>query len=64
MFHLAFWLFVLVLGLSYFGISIQDIVNSPAGQANLTYVGHLLVQLWQMAIPYIQHLFSTIAVGK
>jgi hypothetical protein len=43
---LIFWLFVLFLALSFFGISIESIVRSPAGQANLAYVGQLLVALW------------------
>ena len=50
MFKLIFWLFVLVLALSFFGISIQSILESPAGQANIHYIGSLLVSLWQWAI--------------
>ncbi len=45
--HLAFWSFVLFLALSFFGISIQAIVTSPVGQANLLYLSGLLSQLWQ-----------------
>ncbi|HVM59136.1 MAG TPA: hypothetical protein VMT80_02305 [Candidatus Paceibacterota bacterium] len=43
---LIFWLFVLFLALSFFGISIESIIQSPAGQANLAYVGQLLMALW------------------
>ncbi|MHB8710509.1 MAG: hypothetical protein ACYC6X_03105 [Minisyncoccota bacterium] len=47
MFRLIFWVFVLLLALSFFGISIQAIINSPAGQANFAYFLHLLSQGWQ-----------------
>ncbi|OGG78254.1 hypothetical protein A3A36_00120 [Candidatus Kaiserbacteria bacterium RIFCSPLOWO2_01_FULL_52_12b] len=45
--HLIFWVFVFILGLSFFGISIQAIVNSPAGQENFAYLADLLSQTWQ-----------------
>ena len=54
MLKLIFWVFVLVLALSFFGISIQAIFNSPAGQANINYVVHLLSQAWQWVIGYTQ----------
>ncbi|HEX8993829.1 MAG TPA: hypothetical protein VF803_01100 [Candidatus Paceibacterota bacterium] len=60
MLHLIFWVFILVLGLSYFGISIQAIINSPAGQANVAYLSNLLLQLWHWLLPYIQPLISAI----
>jgi len=47
MLKLIFWIFVLILALSFFGISIQTIISSPAGQANVNYVFHLLGQVWQ-----------------
>lgn len=46
---LALWAIILVLALSFFGISIQAIVNSPAGQANFMFVNDLLMQAWQWA---------------
>ena len=46
---LALWAIILVLALSFFGISIQSIVNSPTGQANLMFVGDLLMQALQWA---------------
>lgn len=47
MLRTIFWVFVLLLALSFFGISIQAIINSPAGQANFSYVINLLSQVWQ-----------------
>lgn len=54
MLKLIFWIFVLFLALSFFGISIQAIVNSPAGQANLAYLSSLLLQLWLWATHWIR----------
>ncbi len=53
MLNFLFWIFVLVLGLSYFGISIEAIFNSPAGQANIAYISHLLSQLWHWLSQWI-----------
>jgi len=51
---LIFWIFVLVLAFSFFGISIQAIVNSPAGQANFAYLSQLFSQFWHWATFWIR----------
>ena len=56
MLHTAFWVVIFVLALSFFGISIQAIVNSPAGQENFAYIGHLLSDLWQWLVAVAHHL--------
>lgn len=50
MFKLLFWLIVLFLALSFFGISVQTIINSSAGQENISYISHLIDQVWQWII--------------
>ena len=50
MFRLIFWIFVLLLALSFFGISIQSIINSPAGQANFGYVIQWITIGWHWLI--------------
>ncbi len=50
MFRTAFWVFVLVLALSFFGISLRAIITSPAGQENFHYVYELLVQFWHTLV--------------
>ena len=59
--RLLFWIGVLFLALSFFGISIQSIVNSPIGQANLLYLTNLLTpviefisQLWLSITEWIR----------
>ena len=47
MFKLIFWIVVGVLALSFFGISLQAIVSSPAGQENFSYLWHIFVSLLQ-----------------
>lgn len=54
MFRLIFWCAVLFLALSFFGISIQAIVNSPAGQANLAFISHLAMVAWNWLVTQIQ----------
>lgn len=49
-----FWALVLILALSFFGISIQAIVNSPAGQENFTYISSLLSQGWEWLLHFVQ----------
>jgi len=56
MWNALLWFFIFILGLSFFGISLEAIVNSPAGQANFAYLLHLLSQLWSWFIEYIQNI--------
>ncbi len=48
-----FWILVLIFALSFFGISIQAIVESPAGQANIHYLAGLLSQIWHWSTFWI-----------
>jgi len=54
MIRLVFWTLVLFLALSFFGISIKAIVDSPMGQANLTYLLNVLSQVWLWATYWIR----------
>ena len=60
MFKLIFWMFVFFLALSFFGISIQKIIDSPAGQANLAYLMQVLAQAWQWLALYLQRFASAL----
>jgi len=61
MLRLAFWVFVLFLALSFFGISIQAIINSPTGQANFGYLAFLVVSGWQWLVEQAQAVGAAIA---
>ncbi|MDB5244713.1 MAG: hypothetical protein JWN18_583 [Parcubacteria group bacterium] len=54
MFSLILWVFILILGLSFFGISLQAIISSPAGQANFAYLFHLLSIGWDWILVVIK----------
>jgi hypothetical protein len=54
MIHAIFWLFILVLALSFFGISIKSIISSPAGQENFGYLLQLGTAAWAWIEQYIQ----------
>ncbi|MDO8566954.1 MAG: hypothetical protein Q7R58_02265 [bacterium] len=54
MLKLIFWVLILILALSFFGISIQAVVNSPTGQENVGYVTNLLSQVWQWATQWFR----------
>ncbi len=57
MFRLIFSVIILILALSFFGISIQSIVTSPAGQENFAYVHTVLVQIWERLVGFFQQVF-------
>lgn len=54
-FKALFWIFVLFLALSFFGISVQSIINSPAGQENFGYLINLLSRGWLFIMSFVQH---------
>lgn len=56
MFSALFWAVVLLLGLSFFGISVKEIVNAPSTQENLAYVTHLLKECLAWVAGLIGHL--------
>lgn len=51
---LFFWVLVLVLALSFFGISIQAVVDSPAGRANFAYIAQLAIQGWDWIVGFVK----------
>jgi membrane-bound acyltransferase YfiQ involved in biofilm formation len=45
---------IAILVLSFFGITIQSIVQSPAGQANFAYIWSLIVMGWNWIVTFVQ----------
>lgn len=56
MIRLAFWLLVLFLALSYFNISLEAIINSPAGQHNLHYLSQVFSDAVAWVATYVQNI--------
>ncbi len=44
-----------VLALSFFGISLQSIIQSPAAQTNFAYLGQLIASLWHSVTTVFIH---------
>ncbi|MBP7741681.1 MAG: hypothetical protein KA104_03255 [Candidatus Pacebacteria bacterium] len=44
---------ILILALSYFGISIRHIVESPSGSDNFSYVWNLVQNGWEILVAWI-----------
>ena len=45
MLRIIFYTILVVLILSFFGISLQSIVHSPAGESNFAYLGDILATI-------------------
>jgi hypothetical protein len=41
------FIIIVLLVLSYFGLNIRAIVNSPTGQENFTYAQEIMINVWQ-----------------
>lgn len=63
MLRLIFWILVGLLALSFFNISLQSIVNSPAGQENFTYMWHLLLSAWDWVVATLSRLVGVATHG-
>lgn len=50
MLRILFYIVVLVLALSFFGVSIQSIVQSPTGQENFGFITGLFTTGWQWIV--------------
>lgn len=57
MVHLIIWVVVALLALSFFGVSLRSVVESPASQDNFSYLFLLLEQGWG----YIRDWFDSVA---
>ncbi|HUQ30341.1 MAG TPA: hypothetical protein VM103_02360 [Candidatus Paceibacterota bacterium] len=64
MLRLIFLIVVGVLALSFFGISLQSIINSPAGQQNFGYLWHLVLIFWNWILDLLHWVLGFIASIK
>jgi len=51
-------LIALILALSYFGISIRDIAQSPTGQDNFTFVWAYIKDGWEILTAFVAELIE------
>lgn len=48
MVRLIIWVIVGLLALSFFGISLEALYNSPTNQENISFIGKLLAEGWNV----------------
>lgn len=60
MLKLIFWIVVGVLALSFFGISLRSIIESPAGQENFGFLWDAVVSGWHLIVSLLNGLFGWI----
>lgn len=53
---------ILILALSYFGISIRDIAESPTGEDNLSYVWSYVKDGWELITTFIAGLIERLGI--
>jgi hypothetical protein len=53
---LIFWIVVLVLVLSFFGISLRTLAASPTTQSNFGFVWQLVLNGWNLIVASFQNL--------
>jgi len=51
---------ILILALSYFGISIRDIAQSPTGEDNFTFVWKYIKEGWEILTVFIAGLIEAV----
>jgi hypothetical protein len=53
MLRIIFYTIIIVLFLSFFGISLQNIIHSPTGTANFGYIGELVLSGFRFVVNFI-----------
>lgn len=60
MLKIIFWVVVGLLALSYFGISLRGLVNSPANQDNISFLLNLIQNGWNALVLWLHSAVNTI----
>lgn len=58
MVRLIIWVVIGLLALSFFGVSLQALVENPTNQNNLQYLGSMLEQGWDYLVAFFETLLS------
>jgi hypothetical protein len=61
MIRLIILIVIIILVLSFFGVSLQNLFNSPATQANFGFVGGLLVSGWHVIVQTYQNILNALS---
>jgi hypothetical protein len=60
MVRLIIWVVVGLLALSFFGISLRALYESPTNQENLSFLGQMLAMGWNHVADFLNYLVSTV----
>lgn len=60
MVRLIIWVIIGLLALSFFGVSLRALVESPTSQENFTYLWALLQQGWDYIVNWVSSLFDLV----
>lgn len=60
MVRLIIWVVVGLLALSFFGVSLRSLYNSPTNQENLSFLSQLLHQGWTSLLVWLHAVFDPI----
>jgi len=60
MLKLILYVIILLLVLSFFGVSLQHLVEAPATQSNFGYVEQLLADGWHLIVAQLEMFWGTL----
>lgn len=60
MVRLIIWVIIGLLALSFFGVSLRALVESPTSQENFTYLWALLQQGWDYIVNWVSSFFDLV----
>ncbi len=60
MVRLAIWIVIGLLALSFFGISLQNLVDSPTNQDNVSFLTTLVRAGWEMIVGWLTDLWNSL----
>lgn len=58
MVRLIIWIVIGLLALSFFGVSLQALVENPTNQNNMQYLGNMLEQGWDYLVAWFETLLA------
>ncbi len=58
MVRLIIWVIIGLLALSFFGVSLQALVENPTNQNNMQYLGNMLEDGWDYMVAWVEALIT------
>ena len=58
MVRLVIWVIIGLLALSFFGVSLQALVENPTNQSNMSYLTNMLETGWEYMVEWVEALIS------